>query len=100
MLLQFPERYYQTDAGVTSLSFSLKRPNLLAVNLKEKFRFEKLILRVRSAYSMVIYAYSISTKTILLQSLTPSLNHEINECHIAIVSLVATFTNISVLFGK
>ncbi|CAF1278778.1 unnamed protein product [Adineta ricciae] len=31
--LQFPERYYQTDAGVTSLSFSLKRPNLLAVGL-------------------------------------------------------------------
>ncbi|CAF2126479.1 unnamed protein product [Rotaria magnacalcarata] len=30
---EFPERYYQTDAGVTSLSFSLKRPNLLAVGL-------------------------------------------------------------------
>ncbi|CAF0938689.1 unnamed protein product [Rotaria sordida] len=30
---EFPERYYQTDAGVTSLSFSLKSPNLLAVGL-------------------------------------------------------------------
>ncbi|CAF3432160.1 unnamed protein product [Rotaria sp. Silwood1] len=30
---EFPERYYQTDAGVTSLSFSIKRPNLLAIGL-------------------------------------------------------------------
>jgi hypothetical protein len=31
-LFKFPERYYQTDAGVTSLSFSHQRSNLLAVN--------------------------------------------------------------------
>ncbi|UJR28757.1 hypothetical protein I4U23_009983 [Adineta vaga] len=31
--LEFPERYYQTDGGVTSLSFSHKRPNLLTVGL-------------------------------------------------------------------
>ncbi|CAF4292487.1 unnamed protein product [Rotaria sp. Silwood2] len=35
---EFPERYYQTDAGVTSLSFSLKRPNLLAV---KRFEYDK-----------------------------------------------------------
>ncbi len=28
---KFPERYYQTDAGVTSLAFSHTRSNLLAV---------------------------------------------------------------------
>ncbi|CAF0742012.1 unnamed protein product [Adineta steineri] len=31
--LEFPERHYQTNASVTSLSFSIKHPNLLAVGL-------------------------------------------------------------------
>jgi hypothetical protein len=37
LFLKFPERYYQTDAGVTSLSFSIKRPNLLAVTNNKNF---------------------------------------------------------------
>jgi WD40 repeat protein len=30
---EFPERFYKTEAGVTSLAFSQKHANLLAVGL-------------------------------------------------------------------
>jgi hypothetical protein len=65
LLFKFPERYYQTDAGVTSLSFSYKRSNLLAVNDNEKFCFNIYIIRL--VYSMVIYVYLISIKIIHLR---------------------------------
>jgi len=33
LILQYPERSYTLDVGVTSVAFSVCRPNLLAVGL-------------------------------------------------------------------
>jgi len=42
---EFPERFYKTEAGVTSLAFSQKHANILAVGL---FNGNILIFDVRT----------------------------------------------------
>lgn len=71
--LKFPERHYQTEAGVTSLAFSQKRSNLLAVIecRKDVSVFNNFSL-IRLVYSMELSAFSIWIITILLRSLIPS----------------------------
>jgi len=47
-LLQYPERSYAVDCGVTSVAFSIFRPNLLAVCLSSRFVAELLMTNRKS----------------------------------------------------